>query len=210
MRSFAKVTGPLLRGRNGLANAVLRRGRVEPVNESTVVQGPVELQLLLSTSGAHGLIEPGQERQLSNVIKLAATPIHAVTLPLADVITIPLAATASDVEAISVRSGRSRLVALDSAGRPIGLVHVRDAVLGRADHPMGQLVYRTVALDQHDTLLSAMTRMRAARAQLGLVTRANPETPGTPEVLGITALEDLIEEVLGEFNDETDHRTLTP
>lgn len=199
-RAFTRVTGPVLRALNGLANAVLRLGKVDPVDETTPVQGPVELQLLLTASREHGLIEAGQERLLSNVIDLAAIPIYAVTLPLADVVTAPLSSTAGDIERISQRSGRSRLVVLDDDGLPLGLVHVRDAVLAEVDRPVSDLVYEALHLDQHDTLLDAVARMRVARAQLAFVT--GPDDT----VLGVTALEDLLERVLGEFDDETDQR----
>lgn len=199
-RGFTRASRPILRALNGLANAALRLGKVEPVDEATTVQGPVELQLLLTASREHGLIEPGQERLLSSVIDLGATPVYAVTLPLSDVITVPVADAAEDVERISLASGRSRLVVLDGAGLPVGLVHVRDAVLADADCPVSDLVYEALHLDQHETLLGAIGRMRAARAQLAFVTGADEA------VLGIIALEDLLERVLGEFEDETDRR----
>ena len=53
-------------------------------------------------------------------------------------------------------------------------------------------------LDPHASVVEAIGRMRADRAQLALVA----DTDG--EVIGITALEDLLERVLGEFDDETD------
>lgn len=87
----------------------------------------------------------------------------------------------------------------DSSSRSCSsLVHVRDAVLADPDAEVRGLEYETLALDRHDTVLTAVGRMRAERAQLALV--ANPEGAA----IGITALEDPVERVLGQFDDETD------
>jgi magnesium and cobalt exporter, CNNM family len=83
-------------------------------------------------------------------------------------------------------------------GAPTGLVHVRDAVLARPDTPVAELAYATTCLDPHQSVVEAIGRMRADRSQLALVAAADGP------VIGITALEDLLERVLGEFDDETD------
>jgi len=72
-------------------------------------------------------------------------------------------------------------------------------VLADPDVPVRELAYATTVLDPHQSVVEAIGRMRADRSQLALVA----DTDG--EVTGITALEDLLERVLGEFDDETDH-----
>lgn len=199
-RAFMASTRWVLNALNAIANLMLRRVGVEPVDEgghSASVQGPVELQLLLSTSGEQGLIQPAERHLLGSVIDLAGTPLWSVTLPLADTVTIPSVGLAQDVERVSLSSGRSRLVVVED-GRPTGLVHVRDAVLSPPQHPLREVEYDALRLDQHLTLLGAIAAMRADRAQLSFVTGTDGE------VVGIAALEDLLEKVLGQFEDETD------
>jgi CBS domain containing-hemolysin-like protein len=188
-RMFMASTRWVLRVLNAAANGLLRLWNVEPVDETTVLQGPAELQLLLDTSRAHGLIEAADEELLSSVLDLSGTPVYAATLPLAEAVAVP---------SISRESGRSRLVVLDAMGAPTGLVHVRDAVLARPDTPVAELAYATTCLDPHQSVVEAIGRMRADRSQLALVAAADGP------VIGITALEDLLERVLGEFDDETD------
>ena len=197
-RAFTTGTRWLLEILNSVANALLRIWKVEPVEEASVVQGPAELRLLLDSSREHGLLAAADEQLLTSVLDLAGTPVYAATLPLADVVALPADAHGSDVERRSRESGRSRLVVLDAAGRPTGLVHVRDAVLAGPDTPVADLAYPTTRLDPHETVVEAIGRMRADRSQLALV--VDPDG----EVIGITALEDLLERVLGEFDDETD------
>jgi CBS domain containing-hemolysin-like protein len=197
-RMFMTATRWVLRSLNGVANALLGIWKVEPVDEASVVQGPAELRLLLGASRQHGLLGAADEELLRSVLDLAGTPVYAVTLPLADVVGVPLEARATDVERRSRESGRSRLVVLGATGTPTGLVHVRDAVLSAPDTPVAEIAYATTVLDPHQSVVEAIGRMRADRAQLALVAEPN----GT--VTGITALEDLLERVLGQFDDETD------
>jgi CBS domain containing-hemolysin-like protein len=197
-RMFMASTRWVLRVLNAAANGLLRLWNVAPVDEATVIQGPAELQLLLDTSREHGLIEAADEELLSSVLDLSGTPVYAATLPLTDVIAVPAEARAAEVEQRSRESGRSRLVVLDGVGGPTGLVHVRDAVLAQPDTPVAELAYPTTCLDPHQSVVEAIARMRADRSQLALVAASDGL------IIGITALEDLLERVLGEFDDETD------
>jgi CBS domain containing-hemolysin-like protein len=204
-RTFISSTRGVLSVLNGAANALLRIWKVDPVDAgaadggaSSVVQGPAELRLLLDSSREHGLIEAAEEELLSSVLDLSGTPVYAVTLPLTEVVGVGLDACATDVERRSRESGRSRLVVLDDAGTPTGLVHVRDAVLAAPETEVHELAYVTTVLDPHVSVVEAIGQMRADRCQLALVAAADGA------VIGITALEDLLERVLGEFDDETD------
>ncbi|GMA21276.1 hemolysin family protein [Arsenicicoccus piscis] len=200
-RAFVVVTRPLLTLLNHLANLCLRAVKVEPQDELANVHGPQELRMLLDASRHDGQLPDDQHRILSGALALHETPVYDVTLPLADVVEVPWTATALEIERASRDSGRSRLVVVDDAGTPVGLVHVRDAVRATArgdlDLRAGDLVYDTVRLDEHENLLDAVSVMQEERSQLAFVTRAG-------RVVGITALEDLLERMLGEFDDETD------
>lgn len=200
-RAFTSGTRWLLEALNAVANRILRIWRVEPVDETSAVQGPAELRLLIGTSREHGMLEAGSERLLTRVLELSGTPVYAVTLPLADADRLPLAGTAADVVRVAHDGGHSRLVVVDPAGDPVGLVHVREAILADLGTPVADLVYDTVRLDPHTSVVEALSRMRAERAQLALVVGS---VAGVTRVTGITAMEDLIERVLGEFDDETD------
>jgi CBS domain containing-hemolysin-like protein len=79
-------------------------------------------------------------------------------------------------------------------------VHVRDAVrattAGRRALA-GDLMTAPFTLDAATAVPAAVTAMRQQRAQVAFVTDAG-------QVVGLVALEDLLEQVIGEFHDETD------
>lgn len=200
-RAFTWVSRPLIWVLNALANLMLRAFRVDPVDTVSATHGPAELQLLLAQSHQHGVLPDHEHQMLTGALKLEAETISTVMFPVAEAVCVPVTGAATDVEAICRESGRSRLFVEDN-GALIGLVHVRDAVLatvnGQEEYAVGHLIQNAVTLPADLPLIDAVHRMREERAQLALV--AN----GSGQVVGLTSLEDILEQILGEFDDETD------
>jgi CBS domain containing-hemolysin-like protein len=199
-RGFAWISRPALRVLNGMANLCLRLVKVEPQDEIAQAHGPEELLILLAQSREHGLLPEPEHRIMTGVLVLQVTTLEEVMRPISEVVTIGVDDTAADVERVSLQSGRSRLVVLDG-NRPVGIVHVRDAVRATSTgHPLAvrQILNPPETMPHDQVLLDAVGVMRRKRVQVSLVSDAQ----GT--VIGLTALEDLLEKILGEFNDETD------
>lgn len=196
-RRFTQVFRWALRALNSAANALVRLAGVDPVDSVGTAQGPVELQRLLAQSREHGTLAPRDHDLLTGALRLENETVRDVLVPWQEVVTVPLRATAEEVEQVSRDSGRSRLVVLDH-GSAAGLVHVREVLVAGPDADVRELVrpIETVAAD--DQLIDALTVMRERRAHLALVS----DHDGA--VTGIAALEDLIEEVVGQFDDESD------
>ncbi len=199
-RAFVTAMRWPLAALNALANLLLRAVKVTPQDELAHVHGPHELRMLLDDSRAAGMLAEPEHQRLHGAIALQESPVYAVTLPLSDAVTVPADADLLEMERVSRATGRSRLVVLDADGAPLGLVHVRDvlsASVNGANPTAAELAYPTVALDASTSLLEAVDRMRAERSQLALVRRGE-------HLVGIAAMEDLLERVLGDFDDETD------
>jgi CBS domain containing-hemolysin-like protein len=201
-RAFARVARPVLAVLNGMANASLRLVRVRPQDQLAQVHGPVELRLLLKQSHEHGLLGAAQHELLTSMLGLQGTTVGAVMEPLDRIVAVRRDDPADRVEAVSRDSGRSRLAVVDGAAPVAGIVHVREAVRATtAGDPAtaGDLMAPPYTLPATATVTEAVAAMRAARAQLALVSSG----AGGRQV-GFVALEDLLEEVIGEFDDETD------
>ncbi|WFE27460.1 hemolysin family protein [Solwaraspora sp. WMMD791] len=202
-RAFARVSRPILFGLNAIANAVLRVFRVEPQDQLAQVHGPEELRILLEQSREHGLLPPDQHELLAKMLQLERITVRDVMQPVDQVVAVSRTDTAEQVESASRGSGRSRLVVAGDAGDLIGIVHVRDAVLANASGGAATaeaLMSRPFTLPATATVTEAVAAMRADQVQLALVTNG----AGTDRPVGFVALEDLLEEVIGEFDDETD------
>ncbi|GAA3870202.1 hemolysin family protein [Saccharothrix violaceirubra] len=196
-RFFARSVRFVLGGLNRLTNALLRLVKVEPRDELAREHRPDDIRLLVRQSGEHGLIPEGQQRLLTRMLQLQRTTVEQIMVPIDRVVGVTGDATAADVEHRSRESGRSRFPVVDATGAYVGLVHVREAVRT----PSGtarDLMSRPLVLSAATPVAGAVTEMRAGRAQLALVTDA------ADRVVGIAALEDLLEELIGDFEDETD------
>ena len=199
-RGFVRLVRPALVALNALANVALKPFGVHPQDQLAQAHGPQEMYILLERSRAEGLIGAEQTELLTSMLKLQDTKVADVMTPDDQLVTVPPDAPALDIEAASLRCGRSRLVVLSPTGEILGVVHVRDAIRvttrdGAAT--AADLMDSPFVLEGSVTVTDAVTRMRAARAQFAIVTRAGTR-------VGFVALEDLLEQVIGEFDDETD------
>ncbi len=197
---FTRVVRPLLAALNAMASGILRLVRVEPQDRLAQAHGPEELAILLEQSRQHGTIEPTQHDLLESMLQLQRRRVIDIMQPIEDLVRIDHAATAADVEATCLRSGRSRLAVTDGDSRVLGVVHVREAVTvttyGR-QAVASDLMTAPFTTDATASLPDALAVMRDQRAQLAIVLDG-----GAP--IGFLALEDLLEEVIGDFYDETD------
>ena len=195
-RGFARVARPALSLLNAMANGCLRLVGVTPQGELGQVHGPKELQLLIASSKDHGMLADPEHRVLAGAIDLDTTPLADVALPIDRAIGVQRNATCAEAEAVSRDSGRSRLVVRDG-DEPVGIAHVRDIVRADPRAPVTTVTAPAVHVDAELSLLDTVTVMRAQHAQLVLV-----DGPSGP--VGLVTMEDLIERVLGRFDDETD------
>jgi CBS domain containing-hemolysin-like protein len=199
-RAFARLARPALTALNAIANASLRLFKVQPVDELAQAHGPAELQLLLSASAEHGTLPPADERLLSAMLTLNNTTVESVMIPAARIVTVDGRAGAARVEHTARERGRSRLAVTGPDGSITGIVHVRDALKATTiglDLCADELATPPHLLRSGQSVMSAIRGMREQRAQVALV------GDGTATV-GLVALEDLLEQVIGQFDDETD------
>ncbi|QFG67677.1 hemolysin family protein [Ornithinimicrobium pratense] len=208
--AFTVLVKPLLWVMNSLANVLLRMGGVDPVDTLGNTHTPADLQLLLAQSYEHGVLEDADHQILSGTLRLAEETVASVMFPTSEAVTIPRASTAADVERISQDSGRSRLFVVEPVGRSghqriRGIVHVREAILasaqGRSGVSLGDLLQPVGSLPESMTLMEAVSSLRQQRSQLALVRDEQGR------VVGMVSMEDILEQILGEFDDESDEAT---
>jgi CBS domain containing-hemolysin-like protein len=198
-RAFARAARPALAVLNGLANACLRVVDVAPQDELAQAHGPEELRLLIEDSQRQGLLSGYDQQLLTATLALRSTTIARVMTPAGQIVSVDAGAGADEIERVSRESGRSRL-AVESEGQIAGIVHVRDAVratTGGTAATAEALMTPALTLRADRTLVTAVQAMRNHRAQVAVVSDRGA-------TVGLVALEDLLEEVIGEFDDETD------
>lgn len=197
---FTRAVRPALLALNALANLVLRIVKVRPQGTLPQAHGPDELHVLLRQSREGGLLGAEQHRLLTGGLRIYTTPIRTIMRPHTDVVTVAAEALIDRAETISDATGRSRLIVTDTADAFVGVLHIRDVLKATTNgHPatIAQLMSDPLRIDGGQQIAAAITTMRDARAQIAIVTEKGQDR-------GLVSLEDLLEQVIGEFEDETD------
>jgi CBS domain containing-hemolysin-like protein len=203
MRAFTKVTGPIVRVLQNLANAIVRRLGIEPREELDDVRGAEELVAVARRSAEEGDLSPVAARLLSRSLGLREKFATDVMTPRTRLWTLSSSATAADVIDAAIRSGNSRFPVYGAdLDEVTGVVHVKHAVAvpeaEREQRTAGELAAPVLAVPSSLRLDPLLDQLRDQGLQLALVVDEWGATHG------IVTLEDIVEELVGEITDETD------
>ena len=139
------------------------------------------------------------------MINLRRMRVDDVSIPNADIVAVPLTSTLDELVAVFKESGLTRLPVYDGTlDTPVGLAHLKDLALnfgfnGHADtFDLNALLRPLLFVPPSMTIGVLLTKMQAERRHMALVI---DEYGG---VDGLVTIEDLIEQVIGEIEDEHD------
>ncbi|MEU6775885.1 hemolysin family protein [Streptomyces sp. NPDC046759] len=201
---FARLCKPITVALGACAQGILRVFRVEPKDEVEAVVTSEQLNRLLEDSGQAGLLDPEERERLEDALELGSRPVTDVLLRRESLVTVTPAVTPGEIVALTARTGYSRFpVAATDKGTFMGYVHVKDVLdLEDSERAVPQHVWRPMATLRAELPLDdALTVMRRAATHLAQV--ADP----SGKVLGLVALEDVLELLVGEVRDPA-HRAL--
>jgi CBS domain containing-hemolysin-like protein len=205
MRVFYLATRPLVDGFNWLGNLVLKPFGIPPARE--VGHAPHtedELRMLLAQSVREGLIETYEREFAENVLVFGDLRARQVMVPRRDIDF--LVAGDSILEAVERASGslHTRLPlceAEDGLDDPVGVVNFKELLrlaLQGVETDLADLA-RPLARVSESTLVDQVLReLRLRRQHMALVV----DEYGT--TVGLITLEDILEEIVGEFEEAED------
>jgi putative hemolysin len=168
------------------------------------VMSEEELKLMVEESEEHGVIETEEKEMIHSIFEFGDTVVRKVMTPRPDITAIEADISVDDMIRKVTESGHSRLpVYDDDLDNIVGIVHVKDvlaAVTGDSP-PAGirQLMRQAYFIPENKLVGDLLAEMRRNRIQLAVV--RNPDD-GT--VTGLVSIEDLLEEIVGEIEDEYD------
>jgi CBS domain containing-hemolysin-like protein len=203
-RAYLKVFRPVVRGLQAMANAGVRAFGIEPRDELTSSHTAEELVVMLSESHEGGLIEEFAHDLMTGVLDFGGRTVDAVMVPRDEIVAVPRRATVAEIERSVVESGHSRIPVVDTdIDSILGFVHSKD-LLTLPQEAHGQplplrLVRRMLVVPTDRSLEVLLLSMRRERVHVALVREPNGATAG------VVTLEDLLEELVGDILDESDH-----
>lgn len=201
---FNKIMRPFIHLLNATSNAMLRPLGIRA--ESAMEEGasPEEVRALIAQARAGGQLDPGEAGMLSGVFHLHEQEARQVMTPIPAVVTVDLSEDVGTALRRCISTGHTRLLVTEehNADRVKGIVHSNslarilmadglEASFETAVKP-APIVPETKPLDD---LLADLQRNRSTMAVV---------VDEYGRVAGIVTVEDIIEEVVGEIDDETD------
>ncbi|MBJ7907141.1 hemolysin family protein [Streptomyces sp. NPDC003656] len=195
---FARLCRPVTVALGACAQGILRLFRVEPKDEVEAVVTSEQLNRLLEDSGQAGLLDPEEQERLEDALELGSRPVTDVLLKRESLVTVDPSVTPAQIVELTARTGYSRFpVAASAKGAFMGYVHVKDVLdLEDSGRAVPQHVWRPMATLRAELPLDdALGVMRRAATHLAQVADASGR------VLGLVALEDALELLVGEVRD---------
>lgn len=158
---------------------------------------------------SEGPVAPSQKEMRLRVAEFGNARVEDVMIPRAEIIAVELSTSLDDLIQLYANEAHSRLpVYRETLDDPVGVVHIRDVIteIARAngsadkaeDLPLERLRRDILFVPPSMPLPDLLVKMQASRTHLALVV---DEYGGTD---GLVSLEDLVEEIVGDIEDEHD------
>jgi CBS domain containing-hemolysin-like protein len=206
LRMFRTLFHPLIVITNRPAQwLVTRLFGVEITSEEET--SPEELRLLVSRAARRENLDSGEAVMLSGVFHLHEQEAREVMTPIPAVVTVDSEDTVENALRRCVSSGHTRLLVIeeDNPDRVRGIVHnnslARLYMNSGPDAEIEEVINDAYIVPETKPLDDLLTELQTQRSYMGVVVDEYGRT------VGIVTVEDILEEVVGEIEDETDPRT---
>lgn len=156
------------------------------------------------TAPAQGDLSAIEREMLRNLLHFGERTVGDIAVPRSDIIAVPTTITFADLVKAFADAGHSRLpVYRDNLDDVSGMVHIKDvfAILARNRKPpvtITKLIRQPLYVPAARGVLDVLADMRAKRIHLAVVI---DEYSGTE---GLVTIEDIVEEIVGDIEDEHD------
>jgi CBS domain containing-hemolysin-like protein len=201
---FRILFTPFAAGLTAISNRILRLLGVNPETVTEEGENPEEIKRIIAESYTHGRLDPGEAGMLSGVFHLHEQQARQVMTPIPAVVTIDVSEDVKTGLERCISTGHTRLLVTEdhNPDRVRGIVHAiklaRTMMEGREDEAIEPLVRDAPIIPETKPLDDLLAELQRQRTELAVV------VDEYGRVAGVVTVEDIIEEVIGEVEDETD------
>jgi len=215
MDVFIRITRPIVKLMNVSAAAVLRLFRA-PLRGEGAVHSPEELKLIATATRRMGLLPAFQEEIIHRAIELNQVLVREIMTPRGKIFSLPADLPVEQASARIVEEQHSRVPVYDPAGpgtdNIIGIVyskdvsrfmHLRSVALalggrGQSGLTIRQIMRTPTMVPETKLAIELLQEFQQSRRQIAIVVNEFGST------VGLVTAEDIIEQVIGELDDEFD------
>ncbi|MET1085935.1 MAG: hemolysin family protein [Arthrobacter sp.] len=200
---FTTVFKPVILLFNNTANGIIRSFGIEPKEELSGARSAEELSSLVRRSAMEGVLDADHAVLLHRTLRFSEHSAADVMTPRVRMTAVNADDTAGDIVAVATTSGFSRFPVIgEDRDDVLGVLHVKQAfavaLAERADVSAEQLMIEPLRVPESMGVDTLLVLLRRQGLQVAIV---SDEHGGTA---GIVTLEDLVEEIVGELEDEHD------
>ncbi|HSL96993.1 MAG TPA: hemolysin family protein [Candidatus Deferrimicrobiaceae bacterium] len=196
------VFGPLVASLTWLTRQISRLFRADVTAQERISAD--ELRLIIEQGGEQGILEAEEEQMIHAVIELGERKVHEVMVPRVAIASLPQSASFEEAIDLVVQAGHSRIpVYLDSIDEIVGILYAKDLLPylkpdAAPRPPLRKLLRPPVLVPESMSIDDLLHELQRRKVHIAVVL---DEYGGTA---GLVTIEDLLEEIVGEIQDEYD------
>jgi putative hemolysin len=197
-----RVLGPLVAVLTAITTNVARM--LGAGDQAQGVMSTQELSILVERGGEQGILEAEEEQMIQAVIELGDQRVHEVMVPRIAMVTLPASGTMEEAIDTVIEEGHSRIpVYEETIDEIIGILYAKDLLPflkgSASERPALRSILRTpVFVPESMSVDDLLHEFQRRKVHLAIVL---DEYGGTA---GLVTIEDLLEEIVGEIQDEYD------
>ncbi len=199
---LGRVFRPVVAMLTAATRTITKAFGVEVTSEAQITAE--ELRLIVERGGEQGILEAEEEQMINAVIELGDRRLHEVMIPRTAIVALPVSATFDEVIDRVIDEGHSRVPVYEtSVDEIIGILYAKDLLPflkpGPAERPDLRTLLRTpVFVPESMSIDDLLHEFQRRKVHIAIVL---DEYGGTA---GLVTIEDLLEEIVGEIQDEYD------
>jgi putative hemolysin len=200
MAGIARIARPLVLLLTFSANVILGALGQRKARENTVTEA--DIIYIAQDATLSGTVEPAEAQFIRRVFQFTDRRVNAVMTPRLEIVAIEVKTPLAEVVQEFVSSGYSRLpVYEDKLDTTIGVLYSKDVLRALSlpeQPPLRQLLHTPLFVPEHQRLKDVLATFRRQSTHVALV------SDEYGQVSGLVTMEDLLEELVGEIQDEYD------
>lgn len=199
---FYIVCRPFIWLLNGFANVILKLVGINNIAGHEAHHSSEELQYLLDQGKESGALDTNEHELIKNVFDFNERVVKNIMVPRTKISGIELHANHTEVMDFVIKEGYSRIPVYDETiDKIIGIIHAKDILpllVKKTEWTLKEIIRKPFFIPETKKINDLLAELQLKRIQIAIVL---DEFGGTA---GMVTLEDIVEELVGEIQDEYD------
>lgn len=199
METLIKILNPIIRIFMGTSNVILKLFGLAPAKRSPLINEE-ELRLMIEIGKEEGVLTEEERKMLHRIFEFGDTKVKDVMVPKEKMVAVDIKTSPEELLDVMAEEGHARLPAYkESIENIIGIIYVRDLLYILRDKRLfvlDDLLYPAYFVPADKRVNELLKDFQINKIQIAVVADEHKRT------LGLVTLEDLIEEIVGEIEEE--------